>query len=611
MNNMRLSRTTLRRGIAVVAMLACTLEASGQSTSNKAGPESPVAKGHCLFVPETLIPRMAMGVRRKVTDQIEEIELRDRPGGKVIARTPLFQLLYIRDERLQGDLDWVLLSDRFAGESELTGGWTERRNLECFKTRNAYAFNDIRGQLEFFPSPAQAYSLVQGVQEQIPASPSPQAAVLSNEKMPGWQPSMLYDRVPFMELEYGDSAGYPATTPSLETAFDGRLVRVAAVCGGPVDESLIASFKNDAAQSAAVEMLFVVDETWSMKPYFAGVADFIATVGKAVEGGFSQRPKIAVAYYTDGPPGQRTTPSALQLATPEVVAKMVKEVREHEQKMPPGDYDNPPERLLEGLRDAIRTAAFTKGANCYVVVIGDTGHEPTDTGKLRLIDEVAKYVANLNLAVFFTHVAANDGESVTLFKTDASDVARAALAYKVPAGRIKYQTANATTLAAELDAVRRQADELAKKARVYISRIKSRNTATVPGGALIKDMAGAGVSLADFNRANLQLYVPSFVWLASPRERQQGGQARCRLTRYVALSPVEKAGLTALLTACEKDFAAGTTLEHDKAVLSYAEAASKSAGNESLRQLIVARWNSLSTPRTIGMFRENRKERGG
>lgn len=576
-------------------------DADAQSDSS---PKSTAAvASHAEFVPNTLIPKLAMGVRRGGKDPREVAELRDRPGGTVLARVPLFTPMYVHGEQRLGTQDWVLLASGYATATTGPRGWITRSEVEVFFNRYGYILQDTGQTTEFFPTPEAAYAVVPEIGPKSETSPSPSASVLGTPGMNDWRPSRRTDLVPFMELDFERQSGYPSTTPSITTPYDGRLVRVGAICGGPVDAALLGKLRTEAERNAAVEMLFVVDETWSMKEFFTGVADFIRDVGQAAGDGWERRPRIAVSYYTDGPQGERTTCSSLQKATPEVVTALANSVRQHKQQMPRGDYVNPPERMLDGARDAISKAGFTEGVTSIVIVIGDTGHEPKDAAKGKLLDEVANLIVARGLMVFFVHVGLKGTEmsvDQALFKQDADAVRqRVGRLNKSLTDRVRYTIANADSLTAELAASRREADRLAEQARLMTRRITSRNTHTTPGPALVAAMAKDGFTLAEFNEAHQQIYVPSYAWLVSPKA--VGGKT-AELSRYVHLALEEQQALAVLLESVSRNVDAGVAVDHDAAVLAFVQSLSAANNTSPVVEAAHKNWKKLGAERTAGGF---------
>ena len=600
----------LRASFLRLCIAAAAVVVVGMRNADAQNDSSPISAAsvasHAEFVPNTLIPKLAMGVRRGVKDAREVAELRDRPGGTALARLPLFTPMYVHGEQRLGTQEWVLLASGYATATAGPRGWIPRSEVEVFSTRYGYILQDTGETTEFFPTPEAAYAIVPEIGLKSEASPSRSASVLGRPGVNDWRPSRRTDMVPFMELGFERQSGYPSTTPSTGTPYDGRLVRVGAICGGPVDAAVLGKLRKEAERSAAVEMLFVVDETLSMGKYFSGVADFIRDVGRAAGDGVGRQPRIAVSYYTDGPPGERTTCKPLQNATPQAVAALTDAVKQHRQKTPPGDYLNPPERMLDGMRDAIKTAGFTEGVTSIVVVIGDTGHEPKDAAKPKLLDEVARLIADGGLMVFFVHVGL-EGIELTedrkLFKQDAETVRqRVGAINRGFAERIRYTTAKADSLTAELEASRREADRLAEQARLMAGRITLRNTHTTPGPALVATMATDGFTLAQFNAAHQQIYVPSYAWMVSPKAAAGKGGMAAQLSRYVSLALEERQALAALLVSASQNVDAGLAVDHDAAVGAFVQSLSAATNASGVVEAAHAKWKKSGPQRTAGGF---------
>lgn len=599
----------IRMSFLVFVVAPAGLVAAGGRNAHAQGgtPPVPAPSNASLttFVPETLIPRLAMGVRRGVTDSREVAELRDRPGGMIVGRVPLFSAMFVHAEQQLDSQDWVLLASGYAGDNAGTRGWVPRSDIEVFSTRYGYVLHDTGNATEFFPTPAAAYEIVPGIGPKGEATPSRSASVIGRPNAAAWQPLRRTDQMPFMELEFERQSGYPSTTPSTATPYDGRLVRVGVICGGPVDKSVLAKLQSEANRNSAIEMLFVIDETLSMGKYFAGVSDFIGAVGQAAGNG--RQPRIAVSYYTDGPPGERTTCEPLRKATPQVVTALAESVKKHKQDKPPLDYLNPPERMLDGMQDAITEAGFTEGVTSIVVVIGDTGHEPKErVEKEKLLKAVAKLVAAQRLLVFFVHVGL-EGNEITpdrkLFEDDATALRkRVGELNKALADRVRYTTANAGSLTAELEGLRREADRLAEQAELMAGRITSRNTNTMPGPSLVATMTQDGVTLAQFNDAHQQIYVPSYAWMASPRDAGGNGGSRARLSRYFCLAAEEQHALVVLLESVSRDVEAGVAVDHDKAVNAFVKSLGTSTNDVSGVQAVESAWKNRGQNRTVGVF---------
>jgi hypothetical protein len=548
-----------------------------------------------------------MAVRRSAKDPYEFPKLFDRPGGEPVGRISLFSPFYVHGEQRHGDEGWVFLSGNYMDGKTSPRGWVPDAQVVTFTSRYGYAIHEPASYVEFFPTPADAYSIVPGMGPKGEAVPAPSATVLGRAEAPGWRPTLRTDRAPFMELEFERQAGYPSTTPPTATPYDGRLVHVGAICGGPVDDAVVAKLRGEAERNAAVEMLFVVDETLSMQEYFKPIAGFVRDVGRAAGGGLGKQPSIAVSYYTDGPKGKRTTCSKLERVTPEAVEALAKSVEGHRQRRPPGNYDNPPERMLDGMKDAIDAAGFSDDGISIVVVIGDTGHEPRDDReKQELFGNVAQLVATRRMTVFFVHVGLQ-GNPMTddraLFEKDAMDLKRrVGKLGNALAERIRYTTANVDTLTNELQASRREVDRLVEQARLMADRIVSRHTDTIPGPALVATMAKDGITLAEFDEAHQQLYVPSYAWLVSPRDALAKAKRTAQLGRHFCMAPEEAAATVALLDSVSRDVEAGVEIDHDRAVEAFAKSLGGVTRDTAGVLAVEAAWKKQGAGRTSGTF---------
>ncbi len=130
-------------------------------------------------------------------------------------------------------------------------------------------------------------------------------------------------------------------------------------------------------QVNSVEIVFVVDETKSVEPFFGLIGGIVGEVTDRVRMLNQDREseklnvKVAVSYFGDVEGGSRAaTPSALR----DVIAsgeEIQREIESHEPT--PGGDDL--ERLYYGIQQAINTAEFSPGARKLVIVLGDMGNK--------------------------------------------------------------------------------------------------------------------------------------------------------------------------------------------------------------------------------------------
>jgi hypothetical protein len=273
---------------------------------------------------------------------------------------------------------WHLLQDGYASAAPL--GWASSRHVHLFQSRYAYTFaNSKRSELSDLQDVSK--ESYERLLAQLKGNAEGGKDKVVVEERPGaerWRPSTILDTVPFVELlvppEKRDRE-HPDTTPTFRFGIpvENRLVHMGAVCGGPIDDEKLRQLKGTVLVEKELEMLFVVDETVSMAPFNQVVAQFIRNAGNLAEG----RPvpvRVAVCSYTDGPPNTRVKLGEFTMVRgPQDVAALAGAVAELGDHLPDPPYDNPPERMLEGLRDALKNTKFLPGGTPFVAVVGDTG----------------------------------------------------------------------------------------------------------------------------------------------------------------------------------------------------------------------------------------------
>jgi hypothetical protein len=143
---------------------------------------------------------------------------------------------------------------------------------------------------------------------------------------------------------------------------------------------------------------------------------------------------------------------------------------------------------------------------------------------------------------------------------------------------------------------------LAEQAQLMAGRITSRNTNTMPGPALVATMKQDGVTLAQFNDAHQQIYVPSYAWMASPRDAGANGGSRARLSRYICLAAEEQQALAALLESAQRNVDAGLAVDHDNAVQAFVQSLRAATTGSAAVEAAHANWKKLGPDRTAGGF---------
>lgn len=566
----------------------------------------------CEFIPGTLVPRLVMGVRRIEGPEITALTARAEPAADsaVVATLPLFRPYYVAARVGDpGGRGRLLIQDGYSAERAL--GWVDEGHVEPFRSRYAYTYAPgSREHLADLHDTSKAcYERLLG--QQNGGVRQGEDLVLVRERDPKarepWSPATLDDLVPFIELRLPTEEiepDYPDTTPTRRFGIrrENRIVHMGAVVGGPGE------VRRPDGDLHGLEMVFVVDETESMKPFFDGVAAFVEGAGRAAARQ-SGDVRLAVCFYTDGPPGTRVTATRLQAVTGEQDAvRLGAALRNHREKLPPGDYAFPPERMLEGLRDSIRQAGFSAGARAFVAVVGDTGHDPANRDeKAALVREVAELVDKHEAHLFFAHVGRRTTEHDTLFEKDAAEVRRAVVALGLPADRVMYQPVEEATLAAELGRAEEQAAARRRERLGEIRRLESRTPHTEPGPRLLRRLAAAGITPVEFERRHLQIYAPARGWLFHPLPVDEAATQAPQFRELFFLAAEEQKAVDTLFVHLRRELAEGTTrIDHDLALDRFAAALAHASGAAALATQVRAEWERIPRGRrSIGVFLED------
>lgn len=566
----------------------------------------------CRFVNDTLVPQLAMGVRRLDGDRIDVLELRREPrfSAPVAVEEPLFRPFFVVDSRADSDgHPWHLLQDGYATDTPL--GWVPQRHVHLMDSRYGYTFA-VRQRDQLADLHDDSKESYERLLAQLQGNKAGGADTVVVKEVPGaehWKPLTIDDTVPFVELRIPPAdrnREYPDTTPTFRFGIpvENRLVHMGAVCGGPRDGEKLRQLK-DAVVVDGMEMLFVVDETVSMGPFNQVVADFIKTAGQLAVG----RPvpvRIGVCSYSDGPPGSRTTIGDLRVVKgPDDVRELAAKVAELGETLPDGWYSNPPERMLEGLRDALAKVKFQPGTTVFVAVVGDTGHEPQDPDKENLVREVAKLIAGSSARLYFMHVGRRKTAEDKLFQEDSTAVRREAEKLGVPGDRIVYQPAEQNDLKDALERARQEVEEERRRLRWMIARIESRSPYTEPGPKLLKAMESRGLTRGQFDVEQLQYFVPSRGWLFHPTLREQAA-ATPQFRELFFLTGPERLAVTRLLERILSDLDRGEPIDGNAMITRFAADLAEAAGSTSLAALVQDTWNRLPQDRrSVGVFLED------
>ena len=627
-----LSRAKTMLGLGVFAVAVCMPPTVLPAA--EASPESSSQPQRCEWIEGTLIPQVVIGVRRlgDVIDGDDAVDFldvfADSSGGEPVSRVNLFKPFFVTRDGV--GVKRVRIQE---GYCDTPLGWVASDRLEFLESRYAYVFaqQEQSGTAELHDRSQEAYERHLAQLKNRDDARTAQTVVLRRRAGAGaWLPQTQQDVVPFIELlqQSRDAArnepDYPDTTPTFRYGFpaENRLLHMGAICGGPVNVDSLKELKKKVAQNAGLEMLFVIDETSSMKPYFEGVADFLDDV-EGLAFGKEQPGQVGVAYYSDGPQkadwfrwSQAIAPAGvkgLALIDPGDAGKLAKEIRANEDKLPPDDFSDAPERSLEALLHAINEAGFTKGANKYVAVIGDTGYEAKSDDsdeaerlKAKLLADLGAQINEKDLTVFFVHVGEQLTKAEKLFKADYEAVKKECLILKIPDERVTYLTAEENTLADKLEQARNTAEALRRRRERDIARMESRNQTTEPGPKLLAWLKPQGMTHEQYNESHLQYYVPTRSWLYEPNAKATGEQ-NPQFTELLFLSAFERQALISLLKHCRERLAKNLPVDGAAAARAFAETLAETTGHAEAVGDVMVCWDEIpEQQQRIGVFLEDK-----
>jgi hypothetical protein len=530
----------------------------------------------CLFLPGTIVPRLAIGVRRLTDDPevrgLRHLELRRLPARSepVVIRRPLYKPLFVYAEQADADgTRWCLLGSDYAVSqaANVKGalGWVDARQLHFLDSRYAYHFKnpDRVRPVELYPNEADAYAALES-QSRRPPELRPDLATVSERLTPDFWDPLAPDAIPpFVEMTGRQTGGLTDTTLTFPLTADNHLVRLGAVCGGPVDQKALEEKRKQAQEKAGVQILFVIDDTLSMERYFQQVADFIAE--NLAGGGDATELRIAVSWYRDreddSTKGDADAKKPYDVSPLQVVSdpkQVVAAVRGHKVHTIKGDGAQALELMGEGLEAAIGKAGFTPGANGMVFVIGDFGDRSSPQARAARARRIATEVAGKNLQVAFIQVG-GDGEDKS-FQDHAGEIQEQVRRLEGPA--VKIEAATATNLQDRIATLQREMQERRSRLTQEIEDLRSRNPYSQPGPFMERQMQDARLERVVFDQQHLQFFTPACGWLYHPMNPEGDPQLR----ELVFVSPPEAKALVVIMAGIEQQFRKANKIDAAAAV---------------------------------------------
>jgi hypothetical protein len=571
----------------------------------------------CLFLPKTAIPLLAMGVRRIGDDpDIRDrrlLDLWERPeraeaDREPLDRVPLFRPLYVYARQREDGTEWFLLGDTYAGRPR---GWADRRHLEELPSRYGYHFSNpkrVPPGVHLYRSRADAYAALEAQSRVPPETPVEGVVVAERLEEENWNPLAENAIPPFIELPDSGAdgqafaAGLTDTTLTFPFPGENRLVHLAAVAGGPVDEDKVRKKKGEVAQREGIAIAFVIDETLSMQQFFGDVADFIDQNLDIGQGDVDV--KVAVSWYSDiekrGDVPHDVHPLKLlngpTIEPAEVQAtkqRIVKDVRDHDEKVVRYLGAQERELIYQGLIAAIERAGFQAGENGMVFVIGDAA-DRTEGKELRTLQgRLQELIKQHNLQMAFVQVG-NLGPAFADQATDFRDSLPPELRDSVI-----VQGVNAANLRNRIAALQAQMDRRRTKLLAEIAEMETRNRFSQPGPALEEQFGEVGIDRAEFDRGHLQFLVPAWGWLYHPQQ----SEATPQLRELVHLAEPEVLALIPSLISAADSLQKTGRIDVEASRQKFAEVLARASGHSAAEAAIQASWQALPAgDRTFGRF---------
>ena len=558
-------RPRVRGSVLCAAIIAGLLTSSGGDAAERLtavmADGSPPPR-ECLFMPGTVVPQLAIGVRRLADDPavrtIRHLELRRQPGVSepVAIRRPLYKPLFVYAEQANADGSrWCLLGSDYAVSTaaNLKGalGWADASQLHFLDSRYAYHFKnpDRVRPVDLYRNEADAYAALHA-QGRKPPEPRPDLALVTERLEPDFWDPLAPDAIPpFVEMTARSVAGLTDTTLTFPLVADNRLIRVGAVCGGPVDKAMLADKQKQTGVKAGVEILFVIDDTLSMETYIKQVAEFIKK--NLAGGGDATELRIAVSWYRDREDDTKKDDadaekpyevSPLRVMTDhKQVAAAVEAHTVHTIK---GNGAQALELMFEGLEAAIAKAGFTPGADAMVFVIGDYGDRSTAKERGARALRIAAEVAGKNLQVAFIQVG-GDGKD-TSFQDHAGEIKEEVRRAGGPPVRI--ESPGAADLQRRIAELQAEMESRRDRLRTEIEDLGSRNRYSQPGPVMERQLQEGGLERTAFDQQHLQFFTPACGWLYHPMNPDGDPQLR----ELVFVSRPEAKALVVMLASIQE-----------------------------------------------------------
>jgi len=571
----------------------------------------------CLFLPRTAIPMLAMGVRtlgdaqairdRRLLDLWASPQGEDA-AGQPATRVPLFRPYFVYELRMVNGIEWHLLGSEYAGAPL---GWADGRQLRRLGSRYGYHFANpkrVPPGVHLYASREAAYAALEAQLRLPPETSLEDVVVAERLEVENWNPVAPDAIPPFIEiideedLSVRFAAGQTDTTLTFPFPGENRLVCIGAVAGGPVDRDAIDRKKEALKARAGIAIVFVIDETLSMQQFFGGVADFIDKNLDLGENAVNVR--VAVSWFSDIEQ-EGDIPFQVQPLQPlnapgmdpdAAKRQIVKQVRDHRERIIGGLGAQPEELIYPGLIAAIEEAGFLQGENAMVFVIGDAADRSDSETLDRLQRRLEELVGKFALQVAFVQVG--DVSRVGRGFTAQAEAFRAGLP---PALResVIVQGPGAAPLQKRIADLQAQMDRKRSELLGEIKEMETRNLYSRPGPALEREFEKTGISRKAFDTSHLQFFVPAWGWLYHPQQ----AEATPQLRELVFLTKPESEALIPALVKAADGLERDGQIDVDAVRRLLADVLGRNSGHTGVAAALEAAWQNLpKDDQTFGRF---------
>ncbi len=354
-----------------------------------------------IITPEDILQRQSQSP--DAIDQITPLREAPDPAAKLVGRYPWFSYLFVFAKAdgfvLLGSSPYFQVGTEQLGPAAIVKGWVPERDVVEWNTREAFWWDHETANMRppgrtsvgrLFEKPEYAY---------LAAANQVTEDLFREQRTNGLTPPPRAEISRFPRLSWSGNDDAPAIDPRTNN----RLHYVGWVAslneqalGASEIQRLQAQLKELRAELNRIDVLFLIDDTLSMKPWFARVRDIVNQFRKEMAGE-SAIVRLSVCYFNDR--SLRTNkhePRLSRLADlkSEAARAQLAELADH-QEVSEVESD-PREMLYDGLELAIEKADFEDHALKLLIVVGVTADKVgLNSNRQQISGELEKKIAKL------------------------------------------------------------------------------------------------------------------------------------------------------------------------------------------------------------------------